>query len=364
MADAAVGVAVAIVDGLYAAARRGIVLSGSDLELAAIRKRPEALYQPFAERTPAHNGSAVEVLERAADYFRRRGCARVDEHYERELGVDGGLVGLVDLHVLGIAALRSDHGRAARDEDRDDADGLLHQAAAVAAKVEDEPLHTLLLEGGDLRADLVGDALGEAALGYVAGGGVEHPGVFDVGQMDFLAGDGYRDRVGSPDFLHEELDLGAGSAAHLVGAGLAVEAAHGLAVDGENLVAGVQTCLHGRRTGVGLVDDDVALEGGLVDDGAHSAVDLADLEPEVFLLFFGHIDGVGIEFGEHRVDGRTLDLVDRQAVHIGPAEFLHYGVVDLHPLAELEILGFSPCGERNEHRRCYDYYSFHTSSHL
>ena len=98
--------------------------------------------------------------------------------------------------------------------------------------------------------------------------------ILDGGEGDALAGDGNFDDIprlpgrASAQFLHAENHLGAGLAAHLLGAFLAGEAVGGLAVDGFYLVTAAEAGFRRRGVRVGLVDLDVSVLFGLVDDCA------------------------------------------------------------------------------------------------
>ena len=242
---------------------------------------------------------------------------------------------------------------ALRDEQGDDVHGLVHQAATIAAEVQDEPLHPLLLQGVVCIADALAHPLGELGHQDIAVPVVEHVHVFDGRKRDALPRDGNLDDVtrlpggAAAQLLHAEDDRRPGLAAHLVGALLAREAVGGFPVDGLDLVAAAEAGLGGRGAGIGFVDLHVAVHVGLVDDGADAAIGVGQHHPEVFLLFLRDIHGIGIQRFQHRVHAFPLDAADFQGVDIGAVQFLEDGVVEFDPLAQGETLGLGRCGDGN-----------------
>ena len=107
----------------------------------------------------------------------------------------------------------------------------------------------------------------------------------------------------------------------------------GGAVDGFNLISAAQARPGGRGAGVGLVDEYVAVHIGLVDDGAHAAVGAVEHHLEVFLLFFRHIYGIGIQRFQHSVHGGPFNSAHLQGIHVGAVQLFQNGILDFHPLA-------------------------------
>ena len=229
----------------------------------------------------------------------------------------------------------------------------MHQAAAIAAEVQDEPFHPLVFQGVVRIPDALAHPLGELGHQDIAVPVVEHVHILDGRKRDALARDGdLDDFAGLPggaaaQFLHAEDHLRSGLAAHLVGTLLAREAVGGFPVDGLDLVAAAEAGLGGRRAGVGLVDLHVAVHVGLVDDRADAAVGVGQHHLEVLLLFLRDIDRIGIQRLQHGVHPLPLDAADFQGVDIGTVQFLEDGVVEFDPFAQGEALGLGRCGDGN-----------------
>ena len=345
MAYAAVLVAVAVVDGLHAAAGGRVILRRRHLELSVIGQRPDALHQSFPIRTGADDRGAVQVLQRARNDLRGRCGAGIHQDDNRDVQVHGVGRGLVLLHgTLGLALGGHDHG-ALGNEQGDDIDGFAHDTAAVAAKIQHKPLHPLRFQGVIAVADRLAHPFGELGHEDVSIAVVQHPHILHGREGDALAGDGDVDGfarlpgVSVTQFLHAEHDLGARLAAHLVGTLLAGETVRGLPVDCFDFIAAHQAGLGRRRPGIGLIDLHVAVHVGFVDDGTDASVGVGQHHPEILLLLFGDIDGIGIQGLQHGVHAFPLNAAHFQGVHIRTVEFLQDGIVQFHPLPQGEALG-------------------------
>ena len=228
------------------AAAGGEVLADRDVERAAVGELLDLLEDALAERAGAHHRRAVAVLQRAGDDLRRRGRLAVDEHGDRDLGVDRGARRLE--HVLGPRAAARGDDLALGDEDRRHQDGLVEQAAAVVAEVEDDRLGALADQAAHGLADLAVGARGEA-------------GELDVGDLLVArarhARLDHRDvhvRALEPDLARRGLARDDGQRHR--GAGRALDARRGLlggdaaqraTADGDDLVPGLEAASGGRR---------------------------------------------------------------------------------------------------------------------
>jgi hypothetical protein len=81
---------------------------------------------------------AAVVLERRGDDLRGRGAEAIDHHHQR--AIEGRASGVVGQHLalIGVGDL---HHRAAIDEQAGELDGVVEQAAAVAAQIEHQAGH-------------------------------------------------------------------------------------------------------------------------------------------------------------------------------------------------------------------------------
>ena len=329
----AVLVAVAVVDGLHASARRRIVLGGGHLELAIVGQRTDALHKALSEGARTGNGGAVVVLQGAGDNLTGRCTAAVYQHQDGNLGVYRVCGGLICGSRSRGPALGTYHDRTLGDKERNNVHGLVHKAAAVAAKIQHQALHALGLKGVVGIPDALAHAVGEFIQKDVAVLLIEHAHIREGRQHDAFAR--YRNVNGlSPQLFHTEHHLCTGLSPHAVTALLAGEAVGGNPVNSLYLISAVKPCLGSRRTGIGLVDNDVSVHVRLIDDGANTSVGVAQHHLEVFLLFLRHIDGIGIQRLQLGIDAGPLDASHLQGVHIGTVEFFQNGIFNLYPLAQ------------------------------
>ena len=306
----------AVVDGLHASSRRGVVLGRGDLQLAVVWQRAYALDQALAICAGAYDGSPVVVLESPGDDLGCRGTAAVNHNYQWQLCIHRGRIGVILVLLRLQAALGAYHQRTLGDKEADYLYGFHQDAAAVAPEVIHQLLHSLFLELVDGFLHLLGNALGEAALIYVSGGVVEHSGVFQVRKMDALADNGYVLYLSCAEFLYLEQELGSGSAFHTVAALLGGESYYAYAVNLHNLVAADQAGLVGRGILIGLVDCDIAVNVRLIDNRAHSSVSPAEHHLKIFILLFRDINGIRIQGLEHRVNSGALYAVYWEGIYI------------------------------------------------
>ena len=342
MPHAAVLIPVAVVDGLDASSARRVILGRGDLELAIVRKRSHALHQTLAISPGSENRGPVEVLEGSGDNF-RRGCrARIHQDDNWNLRIHRLPHCPEYLLRMVLIALGGNHDRALGHEERDNVDSLLEKAAAIAAKVKDEFLHSLSLQFQVCIADILGNPLGEAGLENVAGSVVEHPGILHVRKMNPLPDNPDLDcvtlfpAVPAKSLLHAENHRSARIALHPGCRLVSLEPLHGLSVDGHDLVPAAESRIGRRRAGIRLIDNDIALSIRLVDNRPDTSVCLADHELEVLIVLLRHIHRIWVEGLQHCIDSRTLDSVHRQGIHIRPVQFLDDGILDLGPFPESE----------------------------
>ena len=335
--EGAVIVAVAVVDGLDAAAARRVVFAGGDFQLAVVGHRADRLDEALAVGAGTGDGGAAQVLQGAGGDFGGGGGVAVDQHQQGHQGVDRRIRGAVFPGQFGHAAFGGDHERSLRNEERDDVDGFVHHAAAVVAQVDDQALGAGFLEPQHVGLEFFGDLGREAVELDVADVVAVQAGIADIRHVDPFAGDDHVDRVFRAAFDDLEFHLGAGLALHPAGALLGSFFVDGDSVDLEDDVAGLEAGLGGRGVLIRLDDAD-ALAGRLADQGADAAVVAGGQQFEVFPFFFGDIDRIGIEGGEHRPQARDDHFVEVDRIDIRLGDFLQGGIFRFEALAQFEIL--------------------------
>ena len=102
------------------------------------------MHEPFAVAALADDDRAVEILQRSRHDLRCRCRVAVDEHRQRQVREYRFRFGAVYPARIFRAAFGAYHFGAFRDEHPQYLHGLLHDAAAVAAVIEDQPLQFAL----------------------------------------------------------------------------------------------------------------------------------------------------------------------------------------------------------------------------
>ena len=322
----AVLVAVAVVELLDESSAGDVVLGDGDLEDAVIGEVACGLYQSLAKGARADDHGAVEVLQGSRGDFAGAGRAAVDEHCQGDVGVDGVDGGLVGALAGLVASTHDEDLGALGDEEADDLDGRLDDAAAIAAQVEDDVLDArVVLECDEGVAHLLCRLL-------VKGCQVD---VADVASRDAVVGDGV-DADGlavEREGLHAVLIVGAHDRHRQVGVGLSLESlAHlvagpgvgAVAIDHDDAVASAQAGACGGAALVRAADVDalLAVDGAFHQVAADAAI-LAGAQRHEFVgLDGGDILGVGVDVVEHRVDGIFDALLGVDGVDIERVQFL------------------------------------------
>ena len=339
---------------LHAAARWSVILCSRDLQLSVVWQRPYALDEAFPISPLAHDGSAVQVLQRPGNYLRRRGRAGIHEDDYRNPCIQRFRRGSVFPIGTRSQALAGNHQRALRNEQRNDAHSLVHEPASIPAKIQNQLFHALAFKLQEGLLDSKRDILRESALVDVSSLAIgKHSGIFHVRKVYPLPRDHHIHSIFGINFHHLELHLGARLAAHLLRTLLARKPMGGKPVDGHDLIPATQACLDSGRTSIRLIDDHVPIHIRLKNHCPDAAVGLVDHHLQIFVLLFRDVDRVRIQAAEHGVNASPFYPIHRQSVHIRAAKLLQNSVLNFRPLAQLEILrlGENSCADQQGSRR-------------
>ena len=209
---------------------------------------------------------------------------------------------------VGIAAAGRDHF-AALQESVGDVDRLIEQTARIEAQVEHIALE---LVGRNFRLDLL-DRLLQVVIGLFGEGDdaeiadIAFDARLDGANGDDVADDRQFDRLVGALAQDGQLDRRVDGAAHLVDGFFELEAAHRLAVDLRDVVAGKNAGLGGGR----IVDRGDDLDEFVFHRhfDAETAEFTLGLGAHVFGILGIHVARMRIERGEHAVDGVLDQLV-------------------------------------------------------
>src|SRR5262249_46603681 len=124
--------------------RREELCRGDTGTSAVLTEREDALHGAFAVRAGADDFAASRVLDRTGEDFAGTGAVAVDQHDERNSPGAGAVSAVAEVFRFAAATGRDD--RAIGDELVGDFNACGEQATGVAAEVENETLHALLLK--------------------------------------------------------------------------------------------------------------------------------------------------------------------------------------------------------------------------
>ena len=195
-----------------------------------------------------------------------------------------------------------------RDEEAEDFDGGVEEAAGVVAEVEDEGLHAVVLEAVDGVFEFVGGGLVELEEADIAdfkvGAGhvrVEDEGVFDGVDLDDLADEIELEDLGGRGATDGELEGFAGVALEKLDALGEADFGGELVTDFEDDVAGEDA---GDAGGAVLADgDDGEFALAEADGDADAVVGVGLFLLHLFEDLGMDVGGVGVEVGEHALEG-------------------------------------------------------------
>ena len=345
----AVWIAVAVVDGLDETPAGDVIAPGGDFDVAAVGRGARGLHKALAVAALAHDGRAVEVLERACHNLGGGGGAAVGEHHE---GSVAGLGGLVDFLGVGVAAACAHHFGAFVHEVADHLHGALEEAAAVAAEVEDDTPEARSAEDGcDSVAHLRGGLFVEGGEAYVAYAVGQHSIVGHGVDLDGAAGDVEAEQgilgVGAHDV---DAHVRAGLAAQLLAdIGDVHVRPDGVAVDAQDAVAVAYARLTGGRAPLGLGEDDVLAPA--LDGGAYAAVLAGGDAEKLVLLVGGIVLGIGVDLSEHGVYGRAHRAGGVDGVDVLCLQLLKDRVEYLHVACHFRLVAAGGGGSRGREQQ-------------
>ena len=227
------------------------VLRHGELQRRVVLELVQDLHRALAEALLADDQRAIVILERAGHDFARGRAHAIDQQ-------DDGVarLGPAPLGVLFGALARVLRGRrhdgAVVEEGVGNLHRLIEKAARVAAEVEDEPHHALLVQVGQGLAEVALRVALEVLDFDVADVVAEHA-VLDGGNRDSGAGEldtaGVAPLFGLVLSANEDFDLGAGRAAQAIDRLLQGHVERRLRVDLHDAVSALQARLGRRRVG-------------------------------------------------------------------------------------------------------------------
>jgi len=127
----------AFVGALDATSRRGIIAGDSQTDGGTVTEVNRLLYQSFAERTAADDGSTVIVLDGSGEDFTGRSGTFVYQNYQGQFLATACTVGIF-FHTRILASFGVDYQFSFGQEFIDHACGCFHIAAGVVAQVNDQ----------------------------------------------------------------------------------------------------------------------------------------------------------------------------------------------------------------------------------
>ena len=304
---------------LDAASAGGVVAGHGEAYHRPVGEHEGFLHEPLAERAATHDEPAVLVLDGPGDDFGGRGGIFVHEDDDAPFAETSRTLGAV-LTIRGTQSLGIDDEVAFGQELPGDVRGGIQVSASVLLQVEDEVLHALPAQFVDGIRHLLVAGTAEAGQADQSDAGGGHVGGIHGGDGNLVA-------------LHGEVQPGGLSAAHDAEAHFRAfrpaQAAHdflaahfharnGRVVHADDAVARKDSGFLGRSFRHGLDDDKRVLKH----------VELHTDAVEVALKRFVHLLGlfgvgvgrVGVESGEHAVDGVLGELVFVHAVHVEAAD--------------------------------------------
>ena len=166
---------VRIVDFLNAATTGNVIMRHRDFHLRIVTQRQDILYQPFTKSPLPDDDCAVVVLQGSRHDLTGRGTVAVNKNGHRNFKVDRLVGSRMQAVGCGRLATHRNDRFPLGNEQVDNVDCLVHQAATVAAQVEDEALQLMVFPHfHEFLLHLLARVAGEAAQRNVGHAIVEH----------------------------------------------------------------------------------------------------------------------------------------------------------------------------------------------
>ena len=137
-----------LVGALDATARWGIIAGNGQADGGTVTEVDGLLYESFAERAEAYDGTAVVVLDGAGKDFAGRSRTLVNEYNQRCVLAAARTVGIF-FHAGVFASLCVNNQFTLGQEFVDHADGGFHIASRILAQVDDDTLAVLVAQLGN-----------------------------------------------------------------------------------------------------------------------------------------------------------------------------------------------------------------------
>jgi len=236
---------------------RRIPLGRGDLERVAAVERKERLHQTLAEAGLTHHERAVMILERTGHDLAGGRRVFIGHHRNGQRGKRRRAARVIGLRV-GARSHAHDLLTALQEQVRH-LNALLQDAARVATHVEDDTLHSFLLQRGHGALHFIGRRLVEPLHWYVTDAVVEHDGVRNGGNPDHLTRERGDNRLRNPGTAELDRDLRAFLPDQVIRHLLRLPAAGGQGVDEEYPVALTHTASFRGSVRKHLADGDGAL---------------------------------------------------------------------------------------------------------
>jgi len=337
--NAAVGVAVAVVDGLNAPPAGDVIFGRGNFQLGIERQFAGGLHQSFAVGSLPDQHAPVVILNHARHNLGCRCAVTVGENDNRNFQVQWWIQGGVRFVPLGHFALRRHHLRIFRDKRVADVDGHVEQPTGVFANVEHEFFHAFALQFLKRRTN------------FARGRSRE---IFKVNVADFVRDHAVIRHVGHLHHVADNVQLNGGlltitlygqfhgcvvltlqqftrvdRAAIAVFAGFQVNAVYF-----QNLVADAQARLFGGGAFVNHQHDAFSLP--LPDECANTVVAAGGHGHVVLDFVFGEEVRVGIEGFQHPVDAGFDHPVGVYLIDVVQIQFFEQRRVDIEVTGNLE----------------------------
>ena len=327
-----------------AAAARRVVLRDGQLEAVVMKHRHDDLHRALAVRLRADERRRARVLQGAREDFRSARAVAVNQDDDRVLA-------LLELRLMdflrAVALDNRDDGSLRHDEVRD-LDAARDEAARVLAQIDDESLHALFSKRFVGGLELLARVLRERSDADIAHAVLEHRA---LGCIDLDGRALYRVVLRLVAALYRQDDIRADFAADMHRNFLRLHLRDRRAVDGHDLVAGLEAGVLPRR----IVEDGDDRDLAVLE--AHRHADAAELALRVLLellkLVGIHVDRVRVSEGLHHAgDGAVheLRLVDIRHVARLDEAFDAEEADDVRDLIAVDAKGKAEAGNRQEGR--------------
>ena len=304
-----------VVDGLYAPSARNIVFTGSEFQTSVVRQFARRLHESLAVSPCANDNSTVQVLKRTTQNLRSRSRRAVHQHRQARERVERFRLRLVSGVGCLDFAFRLHDGQSFLHEQVHNVHRFAQQSTAIATKVDDKTLRTLVLQTDECLAKVHAAILRELRQVDISHLVAHHARPRDGRQLDVATSNTEFPLLLLARALHRQHEGGSWFATQHVAHLIYLHALQFRVVNLLEHVAHFQSHHSSRHVGVGFSNDDGRVLPH-TDNRTHTAILSRGHHLQFAHVLLGIVFRVRVKTVQHGINAHLHQFVRIEGIHI------------------------------------------------